>query len=211
MKQKYFIVGLGCLLLLGGAATCVVVLSSPRTPGPRSHGISASLVGYTNVAVGMPAATYASTNPTTGRFAILRVRTPARRDFFCYFGPIVLRPADGSTPDAIQSRKSQDGDFDLPPHGSAIIAVPEPQIAGKWQSVVVLCHRRSFPAGSGRRSSWCIKSVCTLFSSISMVATDTGLLSLQRLHDDYATQQAPCSEAHNAALVACWPSPARAR
>jgi hypothetical protein len=144
VKQTYFIVGLGCLLLLGGAATCVVVLSSPRTPGPRSHGISASLVGYTNVAVGMPAATYASTNPTTGRFAILRVRNPTRRDFFCYFGPIVLRPADGSTPDAIQLRKSQTGDFDLPPHATTIIAVPEPQIAGKWQSVVVLCHRHSY-------------------------------------------------------------------
>jgi hypothetical protein len=83
-------------------------------------------------------------NPTIGRFAILRVRNPTSRDFFCYFGPIVLRPANGSRRDAIQLRKSQTGEFDLPPHGSAIIAVPEPQIAGKWQSVVVLCHRHSY-------------------------------------------------------------------
>ncbi len=25
-----------------------------------------------------------------------------------------------------------------------MIAVPEPQIAGKWQSVVVLCHRHTY-------------------------------------------------------------------
>jgi len=144
VKPKHFIVGLGCLLLLGGVATWFAVLTSLRLAGPRSHGISASLLGYTNVAVGMPAATYASTNPTTGRFAILRVRNPTRRDFFCYFGPIVLRPADGSRPDAIQLRKSQTDVFDLPPHGSAIIAVPEPQTAGKWQFIVVLCHRHSY-------------------------------------------------------------------
>ena len=144
VKPKHFIVGLGCLLLLGGVATWFVVPTSPQSVGPRSHGISASLVGYTNVAAGIPAATYASTNPTTGRFAILRVRNPTRRYFFCYFGPIVLLPADASRPDPIQMRKSQTDVFDLPPHGSAIIAVPEPQIAGKWQSVVVLCNRRSY-------------------------------------------------------------------
>ncbi|MCX6927639.1 MAG: hypothetical protein NT154_31185 [Verrucomicrobia bacterium] len=144
VKPKHFIVGLGCLLLLGGVATWFVALASPQPAGPRSHGISVSLVGYTNVAAGIPAATYASTNSTTGRFAILRVRNPTRRDFFCYFGPVILRPGDGSTPDAIQVPKSQAGDFNLPPHATAIIAVPEPQITGKWQSVVVLCHRHSY-------------------------------------------------------------------
>jgi hypothetical protein len=145
MKVKHVMVGLGCLLLLGGVGVWFAALATPGSTGPRSHGIAVSLIGYTNAAAGIPTAVYGSTNPTTGRLAMLRVRNLTRRNFFCYFGPIVLRPSDGSTPDAIQMRMSHDGDFNLPPHGTAIIAVPEPQIVGRWQALVVLCHRKMYP------------------------------------------------------------------
>ena len=133
MNRKHFFVGLGCVLLLVGIAGWVVL--SIR---PQAHDISISLVGYTNVPTAFSVAACTSSNATTGRFAIFRVHNPTRQNLFGYFGPMILKPNDGPTLPSIQMQNSLNGDFNLPPHGTTLVAVPEPQVTGKWQFMVTL-------------------------------------------------------------------------
>jgi hypothetical protein len=134
MKRKTFIVGCLAFIILGTAVWLFTSSSSSR-PGLR---IPLTLLYYTNDVTGIPTGSYATSNVAHSGFAVFRAHNPTRRDFFCYIGPVFF--GDGQ----IDLRRSQSGDFDLPPGATVTFAVPAPDIPKAWRCGVVLCHKRTY-------------------------------------------------------------------
>ena len=143
MPRKWIIAGLVGLLLI-----CATIGASLlAVAGSQLHGISVSLLGYTNDPSGIPCGRFVSTNAATQatqRFAVFRLQNPTRCDLFCYFSGVILNHSDGSHSNPIQFQSPQFGDFDLRPRGFAVVAVPEPAISGRWELVFSLCHRHNY-------------------------------------------------------------------
>src|SRR2546429_9700884 len=104
--MKRNIVIAGCLALILGAAVWLFASLSSGRPGAE---IPVTLLGYTNDVTAILTANYATSNATHSGYALFNARNPTRRDFFCYIGPVFYQ--DGQ----LDLRRSQSGDFDLPP------------------------------------------------------------------------------------------------
>lgn len=124
----------------------ILLLPDTELPDDRAsnQGLSVSLVGYTNVAAGLLSCSYAGTNATTGRFALLRVENSRHRSFRCDGMSLHLHAAGARDSDPELVRLAGPPPFEVAASGAVTVAIPEPLSDARWHVAVLLVPSKSW-------------------------------------------------------------------
>jgi hypothetical protein len=144
MSYRKLFIGIAVILLLIAAYTLLLPDTDLSEDTTSPQGLSVVLVGFTNAVGAMQSCSYAGTNATTGRFAVLRVENSRYRDFQCDWIGLYLHQTDAPKSEPELVRLLGFTPFAVAGKGGVMVAIPEPKSEARWHVAIHLVPSKSW-------------------------------------------------------------------